>query len=140
MTIDEMLASARSALRRRHAYEIPAALACGAVLVDIRPQAQRVAEGALPGALAIERNVLEWRLDPTSSARIGHAVDHNVEWIIVCSEGYTSSLAAASLQLLGLHRATDLVGGYQALRTAGLLDVAVGARHFRRTADAVALL
>lgn len=140
MTIDEMLASARSGLRRRHSYEIPAALAGGAILVDIRPQAQRVAEGSLPGALAIERNVLEWRLDPTSSARIGHAVDHNVEWIIVCSEGYTSSLAAASLQLLGLHRATDLVGGYQALRAAGLLDVGMSAQHFRRTADSIALL
>lgn len=136
-TIDQMLAAARSGLDRRHAYELPAAIARGAILVDIRPQAQRVREGALPGALAIERNVLEWRLDPTSSARIGYAVDHDVEWIVVCSEGYTSSLAAAALQQLGLHQATDLIGGYRGLCAAGLVDVAIGSGHFRRTADAI---
>jgi len=134
MTIEEMLGVARAGLERRYAFEIPAAIARGAILVDIRPQAQRVREGALPGALAIERNVLEWRLDPTSTARIGQATDHDVEWIIVCSEGYTSSLAASSLQLLGLHRATDLIGGYQALRAAGLLHAAAGAAHFRTAA------
>jgi rhodanese-related sulfurtransferase len=140
VTIDEMLEQARAGLRRRHAYELPEAIARGAILVDIRPQAQRDREGVLPGALAIERNVLEWRLDPTSSARIAQAADHDVEWIIVCSEGYTSSLAAASLRQLGLHRATDLVGGYQALCAAGLRHVAMSAPHFHRTAVEIARL
>ena len=74
----------------------------------------------MPGAVLIERNHLEWRLDPTSAARIPEAVDHDIEVIVVCSEGYSSSLAAASLQDLGLHRATDLAGGFQAWRAAGL--------------------
>jgi rhodanese-related sulfurtransferase len=138
VTIDEMLAAARSRLRRLYAFEVPDALARGAHLVDIRPQAQRQAEGILPGALAIERNVLEWRLDPASDARIALATGHDVEWIVVCSAGYTSSLAADSLQQLGLRRATDVIGGYQALQSAGLLDAAVTAPHFRRTAPSLA--
>ncbi|MGV9679000.1 rhodanese-like domain-containing protein [Nocardia sp. NPDC003482] len=138
MTIDRMLANTRERLRRIYAFELPEALARGALLVDIRPQAQRVKEGTLPGALVIERNVLEWRLDPTSSARLALAVDHDVEWIVVCSEGYTSSLAAASLQELGLRRATDLVGGYQALKAAGLLSVAANAPHITREVVALA--
>ena len=89
------------------------------MLVDIRPAAQRAAEGSVPGALVIERNVLEWRCDPTSDARIPQAVDDDVYWVILCSEGYTSSLAAASLIDLGLHRSTDVVGGYHALVAAG---------------------
>ncbi len=140
LTIDQMLENARADLRRLYVYDLSAALARGAILVDIRPAAQRVREGSLPGALVIERNVLEWRLDPTSSARLSLAVDHDVEWIIFCSEGYTSSLAAASLQQLGLHRATDLIGGYQALKSAGLLTVAVGAPHFAREVNALASL
>ena len=138
ITIDQMLYEARTKIDRIFAFELPEAIARGAILVDIRPQAQRDREGALPGALAIERNVLEWRLDPTSSARIGLARDHDVEWIIVCSEGYTSSLAAASLQQLGLYRATDLVGGYQAVRAAGLLSVATRAPHFAQLSEVVA--
>jgi rhodanese-related sulfurtransferase len=78
------------------------------------------ADGAIPGAIIIERNHLEWRLDPASRWRIPEATDHDVIWIIMCDEGYSSSLAAASLQLLGLHRATDLIGGFQAWRSAGL--------------------
>lgn len=136
-TIDRMLDEARARLRRIYAFELPEAIARGALLVDIRPQAQRVKEGTLPGALVIERNVLEWRLDPTSSARLALAAGPDVEWIVVCSEGYTSSLAAASLQQLGLHRATDLVGGYQALKAAGLLSVASGAPHFVREVSAL---
>ncbi|WP_460699615.1 rhodanese-like domain-containing protein [Nocardia thraciensis] len=140
MTIDQMLENARTRLRRVYAFELPEAIARGALLVDIRPQAQRVKEGTLPGALVIERNVLEWRLDPSSSARLALAADHDVEWIVVCSEGYTSSLAAASLQQLGLHRATDLVGGYQAVKAAGLLTVAAGAPHIAREVAALASL
>ncbi|MGN2642012.1 rhodanese-like domain-containing protein [Nocardia takedensis] len=140
MTIDQMLDNARAKLTRVYAFEIPQALSRGAILVDIRPQAQRDREGTLPGALVIERNVLEWRLDPSSSARLAAATDHDVEWIILCSEGYTSSLAAASLQDLGLHRATDLVGGYQALKAAGLLTVGIRAAHFTREVASLASL
>jgi rhodanese-related sulfurtransferase len=93
----------------------------GAVLVDIRPHAQRQREGGVPAALVIERNVLEWRCDPTSDARLPQAVDDDVEWVVLCSEGYTSSLAAASLLDLGLHRATDVIGGYHALKAEGVL-------------------
>ncbi|OZC72408.1 sulfurtransferase [Rhodococcus sp. 06-462-5] len=138
MTIVEMLESARESIDRTTVFELRDAVARGAVVVDIRPQAQRAVEGTLPGALAIERNVLEWRLDPTSDARLAIAVDHDVEWIVICSEGYTSSLAAASLKLLGLHRSTDLVGGYQALKSAGLLGVLTQAKHCVREAEAVA--
>jgi rhodanese-related sulfurtransferase len=119
--IDRVLDAARGRLRRLAAEEVPAALHRGALLVDIRPQAQRAREGEVPGALVIERNVLEWRCDPTSDARLPQAVSDDVEWVILCSEGYTSSLAAAALQDLGLHRATDVVGGYHALAAAGLL-------------------
>ncbi|QNG17370.1 sulfurtransferase [Rhodococcus triatomae] len=132
MTIDQMLEEARSKYRRMYVFELQEAIARGAHVVDIRPQAQRDREGTLPGALAIERNVLEWRLDPASSARIALAVDHDVEWIVICSEGYTSSLAAAALQDLGLHRATDLVGGYQAIKSAGLVGAVIGATHSTR--------
>ena len=120
LTVDQMLANARARLHRLEARDAAEAVAAGALLVDIRPQWQRATEGAIPGALLIERNHLEWRLDPTSGARIPEAVDHDVAVVVVCSEGYTSSLAAASLQELGLHRATDLIGGFQAWRAARL--------------------
>lgn len=119
--IDAVLDSARSRLDRLSAADVPDALRRGAVLVDIRPAAQRAAEGEVPDALVIERNVLEWRCDPTSDARIPQAVDDDVEWVVLCSEGYTSSLAAAALQDLGLHRATDVIGGYHALVAHGQL-------------------
>ncbi|MCV7343701.1 rhodanese-like domain-containing protein [Mycolicibacterium rhodesiae] len=119
--IDRVLADARARLHRLAAQELPAALRRGAILVDIRPAAQRAAEGETPAALVIERNVLEWRCDPTSDAKLPQAKDDDVEWVILCSQGYTSSLAAAALQDLGLHRATDVVGGYQALAAADIL-------------------
>jgi rhodanese-related sulfurtransferase len=119
--IDAVLASARAKLTRIEAADVPAAIDRGAVLVDIRPAAQRAAEGGVDAALVIERNVLEWRCDPTSEARLPQAVGDDVEWLILCSEGYTSSLAAAALQDLGLHRASDVVGGYQALQATGVL-------------------
>lgn len=118
--IDAVLARARTRLNRLSAGEVPDAVGRGAILVDIRPAAQRAEEGAL-AALVIERNVLEWRCDPTSSARLPQAVDDDVEWVVICSQGYTSSLAAAALQDLGLHRATDVVGGYQELLRSGAL-------------------
>jgi rhodanese-related sulfurtransferase len=118
--VDDLLARARARLDRVEPGDAAAAVRRGALLVDTRPEWQRRAEGGIPGATVIERNHLEWRLDPTSDARIPEAVDHDVEVIVVCSEGYSSSLAAASLQDLGLRRATDLVGGFQAWRAAGL--------------------
>ena len=114
-TVDDLLTAARARLDRpdaRRAAELVAARR--AVLVDTRPGWQREQEGELPAAVVIERNHLEWRLDPASDARIPEAVDHDVMWVVVCSEGYSSSLAAASLQDLGLRNATDLDGGYRA--------------------------
>jgi rhodanese-related sulfurtransferase len=119
--IDAVLQSARARLTRIEAADVPAALQRGALLVDIRPAAQRTSEGEVGAALVIERNVLEWRCDPTSEARIPEAVGDDVEWIVLCSEGYTSSLAAAALQDLGLH-ATDVIGGYHALASTGALE------------------
>ena len=124
--IDRVLENARRRLRRLPAREVPDALARGAVLVDIRPQAQRDREGGVPAAMVIERNVLEWRCDPTSDARLPQALDDDVEWVIVCSEGYTSSLAAAALLDIGLHRTTDVIGGYHALAGAGVLEQLAG--------------
>ena len=119
-TIDDVLADARGRIQRLDPWEASAAVEAGAFLVDIRPAAQREACGGFPNALIIERNVLEWRLDPTSDARLPQATDHDVEYIIACQEGYTSSLAAAALVDLGLHRVTDLAGGHRAWREAGL--------------------
>ncbi len=124
--IDEVLETARARLRRVEAAQLPEALRRGAVLVDIRPAAQRAREGDVPAALVVERNVLEWRCDPTSDARLPQAVDDDVEWVILCSEGYTSSLAAAALVDLGLHRATDVIGGYHALTAAGVRTASDG--------------
>jgi rhodanese-related sulfurtransferase len=119
--IDRILEDARSRLRRLPAADVPAALERGAVLVDIRPHAQRQREGDVAAALVIERNVLEWRCDPTSDARLPQAVGDDVEWVVLCSEGYTSSLAAAALHDLGLRRSTDVIGGYHALKDEGVL-------------------
>jgi rhodanese-related sulfurtransferase len=119
-TVDDLLAAARARLDRVDPQRAAALAAEGAHLVDTRPQWQRDQEGSIPGALVIERNHLEWRLDPTSSARIPEAVDHDVAWVLFCSEGYSSSLAAASLQDLGLRRTTDVDGGFQAWKKAGL--------------------
>jgi rhodanese-related sulfurtransferase/mannose-6-phosphate isomerase-like protein (cupin superfamily) len=121
LSIDEMLAAARARLQRlspKDAYE--AVAKTKAVLVDIRPASQRALEGAIDGALVLERNVLEWRLDPSSSSRLPVATSHDLQVIVFCSEGYTSSLAAAALQELGLWRATDIVGGVRAWREEGL--------------------
>ncbi len=119
-TIADVLADARARLARLDPQRAAALGERGAVLVDTRPQWQRAAEGAIPGALLIERNHLEWRLDPASEAKIPQATDHEVTWIVFCSQGYSSSLAAASLHDIGLRNATDLVGGFQAWKAAGL--------------------
>jgi rhodanese-related sulfurtransferase len=119
-SVDELLAEARSRLTRVTPCEAAARVAAGAVLVDIRPAGQRAAEGEVPGALAVERNVLEWRFDPASDARLPQATGYDVDVVVLCSEGYTSSLAADALRSLGLARATDVVGGFRAWAAAGL--------------------
>ena len=119
-SIDELLAEARSRLRRLGPLEAATRVADGAVLVDIRPAAQRAAEGSVPGALVVERNVLEWRFDPASDARLPEATGYDVDVVVLCSEGYTSSLAADALRSLGLTRASDVVGGYRAWAVSGL--------------------
>ena len=119
-TIDELVESARASLRRVTAPEAHAATANGALLVDIRPSEQRSRDGTIPGALVIDRNVLEWRLDPAGAHRIPEITSHDQAIIVVCNEGYASSLAARSLQELGLQRATDLIGGFQAWQQARL--------------------
>jgi rhodanese-related sulfurtransferase len=117
--IDDVLAVARARLDRLTAREAYEAVGHGAVLVDIRPEFNRRSEGEIFGALVIERNVLEWRLDPSSDARLPIA-DYDLPLVVVCNEGYTSSLAAAALQDLGMHRAADVIGGFRAWRAAGL--------------------
>jgi rhodanese-related sulfurtransferase len=125
-SIDEILAAARDRFSRVTPAQALAELGAGAVfeagtvLIDIRPAAQRAAVGEIPGSVVIERNHLEWRLDPASSARLPWVTGYDLRPIVVCMEGYTSSLAAAALQDLGLARATDVIGGYEAWRAAGL--------------------
>jgi rhodanese-related sulfurtransferase len=120
MTVDELLDRARSRLRRVEPAELAAELGRGAVLVDIRSDSHRAADGPVPSAVEIPRNVLEWRCDPTSPWRDPRVSDPSRRVILMCDEGYQSSLAAATLQDLGLREATDLVGGFQAWRAAGL--------------------
>jgi rhodanese-related sulfurtransferase len=119
-TIDEVLARARGRLKRLEPAQAAAELERGALLVDTRTETQRRTQGEIPGALVIDRTVLEWRLDPTSPHRIAQATDEGVRVILICAEGYSSSLAAASLKDLGLLNATDVVGGFQAWNAAGL--------------------
>ncbi|MEU9347362.1 rhodanese-like domain-containing protein [Streptomyces sp. NPDC048278] len=119
--VDELLERVRAGYQRidaREAYE--AARSGEALLVDIRYAALRDRDGLIPGALVIERNELEWRLDPQGSHKTPEATGHDLQVVVICNEGYASSLAAASLHQLGLHRATDLIGGFQAWKTAGL--------------------
>jgi len=115
-SIDDALAEARRDLDRVAPVDLTGEMAAGALVVDIRPIEQRHRDGDLAGAVVIDRNVLEWRLDPASPHRIADATDHDRRIIVICDEGYSSSLAAASLHRLGLRRATDLDGGFQAWR------------------------
>ena len=119
MTIDELLGRSRAGLDRLDPGQAAHALAAGALLVDIRPEADRRREGEIPGSLVLDRGVLEWRLDPTSSAAIPEA-SYDRRVVLICNEGYTTSLAAATLQQLGLTRVTDLDGGFRAWCAAGL--------------------
>jgi rhodanese-related sulfurtransferase len=119
LTVDELLERARRQLVRIEPQQAAAELEDGALLVDIRPAEQR-AEGEIPGATVIDRNVLEWRLDPASKWRIPTVTNHLVQLIVICNEGYSSSLVAAELHELGLVNATDVIGGFQAWLAAGL--------------------
>ena len=116
--MDELLAHARSTLDRLDPSDAAGAVGDGALLVDIRPQAQRELEGEVPGSLVIERNHLEWRLHPDSDARVAAAAPGQ-HWIVLCSEGYTSSLAAHALNSIGVP-ATDVIGGFRAWQARGL--------------------
>jgi rhodanese-related sulfurtransferase len=118
MTVDDLLADARRGLQRLTPEEAARARRDGAMLVDIRPLEQRRADGDVPGAVRVDRNVLEWRLDPACPHRLPE-VDAGRRVVLVCNEGYATSLAAATLQQLGLD-ATDVIGGFQAWRAAGL--------------------
>jgi rhodanese-related sulfurtransferase len=121
LSIEQVLSAARARLRQLSPDEVyEAMLKTQATLVDIRSESQRAIEGSIAGALVVERNVLEWRFDPASSARLTVATGHDIQVILFCSEGYTSSLAAIALQDLGLARATDMIGGFQAWRAMGL--------------------
>jgi rhodanese-related sulfurtransferase len=121
-TISDLLDEARAELGHRPTpQEAHAAAQSGeALLVDIRYAALRERDGLIPGALVVERNELEWRLDPRGSHRVPEATGHDLRVVVICNEGYASSLAAASLHQLGLRRATDLVGGFQAWKATGL--------------------
>jgi rhodanese-related sulfurtransferase len=120
MGIDELLAAARARLERVSPAEAAQLMAEGGLLVDTRPVAQRRREGEVPGALVIDRNVLEWRLDPACDHRIPEVTGYDQAIVVMCSEGYSSSLAAAVLQDVGFVRATDLDGGFQAWAACGL--------------------
>jgi rhodanese-related sulfurtransferase len=114
--IARLLGECRSSLERVRPDQLAQALADGALVVDIRPIHQRERDGELPGAVVIDRTVLEWRLDPSSPYRLSVSDNADRRIVIVCNEGYSSSLAAHTLQMLGLVNATDLIGGYQAWR------------------------
>lgn len=118
--VDAVLAASRAGVTRLDPHQAAAAVAAGALLVDTRTDVQRAEQGDLPGALVIDRTVLEWRLDPTSPHRIPEATGPDVAVVVVCRQGYSSSLAAASLRAVGLPRATDLAGGVEAWLAAGL--------------------
>ncbi|WP_063735912.1 rhodanese-like domain-containing protein [Streptomyces sp. RTd22] len=119
-SVDELLAEARQGLERVGPEEAAAAQSAGGLLVDIRYAALRESDGTIPGALIVERNELEWRLDPQCDHRLPEATHHDLQVVVICNEGYASSFAAVSLRQLGLTRATDLTGGFQAWRAAGL--------------------
>ncbi len=118
--IDDLLERARRRLERLTPQAAAKAMAAGTLLIDIRNSEQRGADGEIPGAIVIDRTVLEWRLDPTSAFRIPQASDPQAPVILICNEGYSSSLAAATLKDLGLDHATDVIGGFQAWREAGM--------------------
>ncbi len=127
-TIDEILAASRARLVRLTPDQAFAEMSAGGVLIDIRPAAQRAEQSEIPGSTVVERNHLEWRLDPASDARLPWVTGYDPRVIVICVDGYTSSLAAAALHDLGLHRATDVIGGFRAWTAAGLPSAPARAR------------
>ena len=120
MGVDDVLAASRAGVRRLSPAEVAEAVRAGALLVDTRTEVQRREQGELPGAVVIDRTVLEWRLDPASAHRIPEATRADLLVVVACRQGFSSSLAAASLRAVGLPRATDLEGGVEAWAAAGL--------------------
>jgi rhodanese-related sulfurtransferase len=120
VTIDEVLAASRAGVQRLSPEQTLAAMSRGALVIDTRTEVQRREQGEMPGVLVIDRTVLEWRLDPASPDRIREATSYETQIVVVCRQGYSSSLAAASLRAVGLSRATDLEGGVAAWVAAGL--------------------
>ena len=120
VTAEDLLTEARRDLERLEPFDAVPAIAAGAVLVDVRSELQRERDGIVPGSIHVPRNVLEWRCDPSCDARDERVCDPSRQLIVMCDEGYQSSLAAANLKRLGFGRATDLAGGFQAWRAAGL--------------------
>ncbi|NJP33108.1 rhodanese-like domain-containing protein [Micromonospora thermarum] len=118
--VDALLEQARAGVRRLTPHQAVEAVRTGALLIDTRSDAQRREQGDLPGAIVIDRTILEWRLDPASAWRIPEATGYDLKIVLVCRQGYSSSLAVASLRALGLHRATDVIGGVEAWQQAGL--------------------
>jgi rhodanese-related sulfurtransferase len=119
-TVDELLAAVRSRIERVSPPDAWNRLRSGALLVDTRPAEQRDRDGEVPGAVVIDRNVLEWRLDPASPDRLPEVTGYDLDVVVLCNEGYSSSLVADTLRTLGLHRAVDVVGGFVAWAALGL--------------------
>jgi rhodanese-related sulfurtransferase len=119
-TIDELLEQVRSRIDRVDAVEAVGRLAAGALLIDTRPAEQRDRDGEVPGAVVVDRNVLEWRLDPASPYRIPEVTGYDLDVIVLCNQGYSSSLVADTLRSLGLRRAVDVIGGFEAWAALGL--------------------
>jgi rhodanese-related sulfurtransferase len=124
-SIDELLAEVRDRIDRIPPERAAARLAAGALLVDTRPWEQRSRDGEVPGAVLVDRNVLEWRLDPASPYRIPEMTGYDVEVIVLCNQGYSSSLVADTLRTLGLRHAVDVIGGFEAWAALGLPIVGV---------------
>jgi len=120
LNVDQLLVRARERLVRVDAARAAEELAAGALLIDIRPADQRAAQGDIPGATVIDRNALEWRLDPSSPWHVASLGDHDTRIILICAEGFQSSLAAGNLQEMGLVNATDVIGGFESWAAAGL--------------------
>jgi rhodanese-related sulfurtransferase len=119
-TIDELLEQVRGRIDRVEPAEAACRLAAGALLIDTRPVEQRDRDGEVPGAVVVDRNVLEWRLDPASPYRIPEMTGYDLEVIVLCNQGYSSSLVVDTLRTLGLRRAVDIVGGFEAWAALGL--------------------
>jgi rhodanese-related sulfurtransferase len=119
-SIDQLLALVRARIERVEPAEAAARQAAGALLVDTRPSEQRSRDGAIPGALVVDRNVLEWRLDPASPDRLPQVTGYDLDVVVLCNQGYSSSLVADTLRSLGLRRAVDVIGGFEAWAAAGL--------------------